>query len=265
MIEDNPPREPGMSGEIRPSLKAALIASNAGLYAAVGIATYFGLFAPIFGIVRFWPSVVIPAVYAVLFSPMIGALGAAIGIFISDMVIHGNAVLSLTVGVPANFLGFYLLGYLARGRAGVFSKSMSVILQLVPLILAGILYLSGILENPLTSILLFGQEVVSQTVISIVLGVAVAASAVVLAISIGIIMVRPGYAGLIYASSAGLMVGSLIIGVGVWLFFGLPLFAAPLLFLWTYLTEIPFLVILLPPIVDRVAKSAPERVKWLKT
>ncbi|MCD6236123.1 MAG: hypothetical protein J7J94_03950, partial [Thaumarchaeota archaeon] len=104
-----------MSGEvrIRASLEASLIAVNAALYAAFGYLTYLGLFAPVFGTVRFWPAVIIPAVFSVLFSPRIGGVGAAVGIFISDMLIHGNPLLSLTVGVPSNFIGFYLIGFLA--------------------------------------------------------------------------------------------------------------------------------------------------------
>ncbi|MEM3031716.1 MAG: hypothetical protein QXK39_02235, partial [Nitrososphaerota archaeon] len=82
------------------SLETALIAINAALYAGVGYMTFLGIFAPVVGTVRFWPVVVIPALFAVVFTPRIGALGAGLGIFISDLVIHGDAVLSLTVGVP---------------------------------------------------------------------------------------------------------------------------------------------------------------------
>ena len=51
------------------------------LYAVVGYLIYIFLpiTAPGIGIVRFWPSVVIPATFAVLFGPMVGGLGAAMG------------------------------------------------------------------------------------------------------------------------------------------------------------------------------------------
>jgi len=69
-----------------------LISLNAGLYTVVGYITYFGIV--VFG-VRFWPAVVVPAVFAVLFGSYVGDVGAAIGIFISDMLTHGMPLLSL--------------------------------------------------------------------------------------------------------------------------------------------------------------------------
>ncbi|RLE80596.1 MAG: hypothetical protein DRJ36_02085, partial [Thermoprotei archaeon] len=84
------------------------------LYAVVGYLTYLGIFCPVVGVVRFWPVVVIPAVFSVLFGPIAGGVGAAIGIFISDMLVHGNALLSVTVGVTSNFTCFYLIGVLSR-------------------------------------------------------------------------------------------------------------------------------------------------------
>jgi hypothetical protein len=44
-------------------LEPVLIAMNAALYAGVGYLTFLGIFAPVVGTVRFWPSVVIPAVF----------------------------------------------------------------------------------------------------------------------------------------------------------------------------------------------------------
>ena len=70
---------------------------NGALYATLGYMTFLGLFAPIVGVVRFWPGVFVPAVFAVLFGPVVGGVGASIGIFISDMLVHGNALLSLSL------------------------------------------------------------------------------------------------------------------------------------------------------------------------
>jgi uncharacterized membrane protein len=84
------------------------------LYAGFGYLTHLGIFAPVIGVVRFWPAVIIPAVFAILFGPVVGGLGAVIGIFLSDMAIHGDALLSMTVGVPSNLLGFYLVGSIGR-------------------------------------------------------------------------------------------------------------------------------------------------------
>ncbi len=238
--------------EKRRSLEVALIASNAALYAVVGIATYFGIFAPVFGTVRFWPSVVIPATFSILFSPWIGAVGAAIGIFISDMVVHGNPILSITVGVTSNFTGFYLIGVLARGRLNTLKKTLTVGIQTIPLIAAIILYFSGDLD-----------ELTSYVFLTVTI--------LVIAISLVVIQFKPQYSKIIYSSSAGLMVGSAIIGFGLWAYSqfavlpigvsNAPIIASLLWFLWTYLTEIPFLVFLLPPIVYAVVKAMPERVR----
>lgn len=236
----------------RRSLEAALIASNAALYAVVGLATYFGIFAPVFGTVRFWPSVVVPAIFSILFSPWIGAVGAAIGIFISDMVVHGNPILSITVGVTANFTGFYLIGILARGRLNTLKRAISVGIQAIPLIAAVLLYTSGALDE-LTSYIFLTVTIL------------------VLSVSLGVAQFKPRYSKIIYSSSAGLMAGSAMIGLGLWAYSqfavlpmgvsNAPMIASLLWFLWTYLTEIPFLVFLLPPIVYAVVKAMPEKVR----
>ena len=234
----------------RASLEVALIAVNAALYAAVGLLTYLGLFAPVFGTVRFWPAVVVPAVFSVLFTPWIGGVGAAIGIFISDMLVHGNPLLSLSVGVPSNFLGFYILGRLARSRRRTWAASLGV--QAIPLAAAGLLYWFGLVE-----------EVVAYVFLAV--------AAAVFLLGAYLALSKPRYSSLLYASAAGLMVGSAVIGVGLWAFSqffllptgesSAPIVAALVWFLWTYLTEIPFLAFLLPPIVYAVAKAMPERVR----
>lgn len=97
------------------SLRVALIAISAALYAAA-----IGATAPIstpWGIGQFRPGVVFPSMFAVVYGPLVGGTGAAIGTFIGDVVFGGgwtNALLSLVAGVPGNFIGFYLLGWFAR-------------------------------------------------------------------------------------------------------------------------------------------------------
>ncbi|MCF8885032.1 MAG: hypothetical protein QXK95_02515 [Nitrososphaerota archaeon] len=234
------------------SLDIALISTNAALYALVGLATHFGIFAPVFGTVRFWPSVFIPALFSILFSPKIGATGAAVGIFISDMVVHGNPILSITVGVTANYTGFYVIGLLARGRTTKLKTISAAGIQAIPLTIAVLQYLTRALD-----------ELTSYTFIIVAFIVFMA----------GLLsaLLKPQYSKIIYASSSGLMVGSAIIGIGLWAYsqfamlpFGVsnaPIIAALTWFLWTYLTEIPFLVLLLPPILYAVARALPEKVK----
>jgi len=242
-----------VSGEvrIRASLEASLIAVNAALYAAFGYLTYLGLFAPVFGTVRFWPAVIIPAVFSVLFSPRIGGVGAAVGIFISDMLIHGNPLLSLTVGVPSNFIGFYLIGFLATRWRGRYSATASTLIQLIPVLGCIATYQLGLLD---------------ELTFSLFLGV----SLLILVFTLALSIAQRKYIGLVAASSIGLMTGSAIIGLGLWGYSQLfvlpiggvrnaPLVAALVWFLWTYLTEIPFLHFFLPPLLQAISRAMPSR------
>ncbi|MEM4853427.1 MAG: hypothetical protein QXQ60_07655 [Thermofilum sp.] len=218
------------------SLEVALSAICAVLYALVGWLSYLGIFTPVFGVVRFWPSVFIPAVFAVAFSPLVGGLGAAVGIFISDMLIHGNALLSLTVGVPANFLGFYTVGEVYRRlRRG--SVPLLVGELVLSLAVLAILHAWGVVP---TDLLVAGSL----------------AGAVTLAFAA---VFRGDDRSVVLAGSTGLLVGSAVIGAGVWAFSqffmlptgesSLPLTAAAAWFVWTYFTEVPFIAVLTPPIV----------------
>ena len=172
-----------------------LVSINAALYTAVGYLTYAGIV--VMG-VRFWPAVIVPAVFSVLFGPVVGGVGAAIGIFTSDMLSHGLLFLSLSVGVTSNLAAFYFLGF--------FMKDYSLRRYL-------------------------------------------------------------------YVSTVSLLLGSTIIGVGVWgwsQFFTLPgsdvvtpmpILGAVSTFAWTLISEIPFLLVLVPPIVEAVKKALPHITK----
>ncbi len=174
------------------TLAIVLTAINASLYTIVGSLTYFGVV--MFG-VRFWPAVVVPAVFSVLFGPIVGGVGAAIGIFICDMLSHGNPFLSLSVGVTSNFAAFYILGQMTR-------------------------------EYSLKKYMV--------------------------------------------AATFSLLVGSAIIGIGVWFWSQfyllpgavdvnpMPMVAAWSTFAWTFISEIPFLLVLVPPIVKAARKTIPS-------
>lgn len=68
-------------------------------------------FIPTFFFVQFRPAVAIPAIFAVLFGPFVGGLGAAIGTFIASLIRYGTPLLTVFSGTPANFAGFWILGY----------------------------------------------------------------------------------------------------------------------------------------------------------
>jgi hypothetical protein len=217
---------------------------NAALYVALGILV--STIIPLnFGGVRFWPQVIIPAVFAAIFGPWVGGLGAAVGIFMSDIALGGSPVLSLMAGITSNFIGFWLLGYIANKKI-----------------------------NPQKSSLIYGALTVVAAVIAYVytnllsLGIIIGCYAVFLTI----IWIRKKWASYELGSVVGLLVGSLIIGMMV------PVYAAifapgstvfPVLtdagilalFTWTFVTEIPFMLVLGPPIIEAIHKAFPTLIK----
>ncbi|MEM4732948.1 MAG: ECF transporter S component [Candidatus Bathyarchaeia archaeon] len=236
------------------ALHVAMTGVSAALYAVVGILTNMGIVSPAVGVVRFWPAVIVPAIFAVLFGPWVGGTSAAIGIFISDMVHpgHGIALLSLTVGVPSNFAGFYLIGYLSRNKLSM----RNIVLTLAMSSIA----LTGLIAYLLT------VEVLTADLASLFLGVLFISVALV----VGFGLWKPEWKNYGLAAVVGLLVGSAIIGVGLWAysqFLPLPLtgfernapvYAIFLWLVWTFATEIPFLVTIVPPIVKVCYKAFPS-------
>ena len=236
------------------TLYVAMTGVSAALYAIVGVLTNMGVVSPVVGVVKFWPAVIVPAIFAVLFGPWVGGTSAAIGIFISDMVQpgHGIALLSLTVGVPSNFAAFYLIGLISRRNM----KWHRIITALIvgSTVLTGMIgYLFIINELPFEIVALF-------------LGVLFACVAIV----IGVGLWKPEWKSYGLASVVGLLVGSAIIGLGLWVyshFLPLPLtgfernapvYASFLWLVWTFATEIPFLVTIVPPVVKICYKAFPS-------
>jgi hypothetical protein len=256
-----------------PMLKAldiTLIAVNAALYAAVGYVLYaiFPFVCPTVGGVRFWPVVVIPATFSVLFGPMVGGGGAAIGIFISDMLIHGDPLLSLTAGVTSNLVCFGLIGYLSRLNLNW--KKAFLGLGVGVAILATLGYLAATPENVINYFSTPESKIsVEQALWNIFFVLAIFIISYAIAIAVG--YVRPKWRSFGVASVIGSIVGSGIIGIGVWgytQFFtmpaaiggahNLPYYAGLILFAWTFATEIPFMIVLVPPIVEACQKAFPS-------
>jgi len=251
-----------------PMLKAldiTLIAINAALYAAIGYVLYaiFPFVCPTVGGVRFWPVVVIPATFSVLFGPIVGGGGAAIGIFISDMLIHGDPLLSLTAGVTSNFVCFGLIGYLSRMNLN-WKKAFSGLAVGIA-ILATLGYL---IITPEAVVNYFNVSL-EEALWNIYVVLAIFVISYAIAIAVG--YVRPKWRSFGVASVVGSIVGSGIIGIGVWgytQFFtmpaaiggahNLPYYAGLILFAWTFATEIPFMIILVPPIVEACQKAFPS-------
>ncbi|MCD6509641.1 MAG: hypothetical protein J7L11_04535 [Thermoprotei archaeon] len=226
-----------------PALKVTLIAVCAALYAVLGYASYLGIFAPVIGVVRFWPPVFVPATFAVTFDPIVGGLGAAIGIFISDMLIHGNALLSLIAGVPANFLCFFIAGLGKRRKSNV-----------LPCIGVNLIMLVLCLMSPNISGVPWPIAVVYSGAVLFSLTVA----------SLLTVKAKEWSSFYVFAS-LGLLIGSVWIGITVWLFSQffilpsgesrLPLAAALAWMIWVYATEIPFMLLITPPVVSALRKA----------
>lgn len=239
------------------TIDIAMIGISAALYAIVGILTNLGIIAPFVGVVKFWPAVIIPGIFAVLFGPWVGGLGAAIGIFVSDMVQpgHGIALLSLSVGCTSNFVAFYLVGLISQRK-----MKWREILVLLTIISIG---LSGIIGY------LFTINQLSFDIMSLFLGVIIASIVIV----IGFGLWKPEWKSYGLGSVIGLLVGSTIIGLGLWAYsqqLGLPLYLmegpAPtyaifLWLIWTFATEIPFLVFVVPIVAKICYRAFPFLTK----
>jgi hypothetical protein len=238
------------------SLQLATTAINAALYAAIGaLWTVFPI--TVYG-VRFWPQVFVPGTFAVLFGPWTGGVGAAIGIFLADVIYgHHDALLSFLVGVPSNFLGFFIIGWIANRSL---ARGMKQILLIVSLLFPIALAVYGIVLLAVPAGFNSPQFVVAA--IGLIAVVAI----------LGLTVMRNRWANLEAASSIGLGIGSIWIGVGIVAYsslFALPTVlglgsgALPFTFAYgtiafTYLSEIPFLLLLTPPVVAASKAAFPN-------
>jgi uncharacterized membrane protein len=240
------------------SLEVAMIGICAALYAVIGLLTSFGLS---LGGVAFWPAVVIPSIFAVLFGPWVGGIGAAIGIFIRDMMYHGDPLLSLSAGVTSNFAMCFLLGYISRTNLNRKKLSLSVIIGGI-IIVAGLLLPTVLLP---TESLLFTGLTSSETIA--LFTVLVVAS--ILAVTI-MFAFKKEWKNFSVGALIGQGVGATIVAIVVWtysnLFFSpngyfkspIPSSFVPLIFVWTFATEIPFVLLLGPPIIKACYKAFPS-------
>jgi len=231
------------------ALDIAATALNIALYAAFGYVFFYILpiTTPGLGLVRFWPQVIIPAIFAVIFGPWVGGIGAAGGIFISDMLIHGNPILSLMAGVTSNFVGFALIGYMANRK--VEWKIPIAVLGIMSILLAWISF-----------------DVVVSEYALLFSGIIIGSYAILLIIA----FINRKWRSYELGCMTGLLVGSAIIGAMVPVFsqfFIMPgnteltpltVPAGLAYMVWTFATEIPFLIILGPPILEACYKAFPS-------
>lgn len=240
------------------TLNVAMIGVCAALYAVIGRLTDFGVTV---GGVAFWPAAVIPAVFAVLFGSWTGGLGAAIGIFIRDMLFHGDPLLSLSAGVTSNFVAFFFIGYISRRNLDWKKVGIGAIIGSIT-IAVGLLLPTVWLpaESGAYTGLSSSDSVLLFFVAVIVTVLAMTAVA----------KFWPEWKNYGVGSIVGLGIGSAIVAGAVWaysqVFFSptgyfkapVPSTFAIIIFVWTFATEIPFILLLGPPIIKACYKAYPS-------
>lgn len=237
---------------------AALIGISAAIYAVVGRLTDLGL---TFLGVAFYPAVIVPAVFAALFGPWVGGFGAAIGIFIRDMLFHGNPFLSLTAGVPPNFLVFFMIGYISP-------KTIDMKKLIITALLAVVVVIAGLLVPTVIA----PADFSAATGLSTIQLVALFVSTVVLSLTVILIVTKrwKEWRSFAVGSVIGMIMGAILLAVAYWgysqLFFDptgyvkapLAISFIPILFVWTFITEIPFVLLAGPPIIKAVRRAFPS-------
>jgi uncharacterized membrane protein len=219
----------------------AAMALNAALYIAVGVIFYFVV--PVrFEGVRFWPPVIVPAIFAVFFGPWVGGIGGGIGIFFTDIILGNDPLLSVMAGITSNFALFFIIGFVAQKKTRW--KVPTVAYGIVSILMAWLAYVYA-------SIFWVGVVVASYIAFLV------------------FTLLSTKWRSFEVGSVTGLLVGSAIIGSMVPLYaylftppgqtplaaFTLP--AALALFIFTFATEIPFLLVLGPPIIEAVNVAFP--------
>jgi hypothetical protein len=227
-----------------------VIGISAALYAAFGILTAGWSFLG----VGFLPAVVIPAIFAVLYGPWVGGLGAAIGIFIRDMFVHGIPLLSLSAGVPPNFIVFFLIGYISCRNISLKQALAGVTIAAVGLLVPALVFLpdfstfTGLSSEAF--LLTFGLTIVLSFVI------------------IAVVAVRwKEWRSYAIGTVVGQALGAALLSVTVWAvspfflnYFGTPFAAIYILplFVWTFATEIPFVLLVGPPVIKACYRAFPS-------
>jgi hypothetical protein len=228
----------------------AVIGICAALYAVVGRLTAGVTFLG----VGLLPAVVIPAIFAVLYGPWVGGIGGAIGIFIRDMFVHGNAVLSLAAGVPPNFILFFLIGYLSHREIDLKKTLIGVVVAAIGLLVPTIVFLPDLVAftglSQLELVLVFSLTVILSLVVIALVAIRykqwrsfAVAAVVAQAAGAGLLSVTVWAVSPYFVS---------IIGLALPISFVIPLFV------WTFATELPFILLVGPPIIKACYRAFPS-------
>ncbi len=230
------------------AIDVAGLALNIALYVALGYVFY--TLVPIsYGGVRFWPQVIVPAVFAVVFGPLVGGIGAAVGIFISDAIFGNNLLLSLIAGVTSNFVAFFLIGYISKKKINWMTPVIAYGLATAVFMYIGFAF----------------TEIDLWTKIAFI-GV-VGASYIVFLVPV-VILRNSRWRSFDIGAVIGMLLGAAIIGATVPPFLSYFLNGPPLTlplalstFFFTYFTELPFVLVLGPPIIAAVYRAFPALMR----
>jgi len=237
------------------TLDIAVIGISAALYAAFGISTAGFSFLG----VGFLPAVIIPAVFAVLFGPWVGGISAAIGIFIRDMFVHGIPLLSLSAGVPPNFIMFFLIGYITHRSISLKQALAGVSIAAIVLTMITVIFVPDFIAT-----FALGGAVVSADFVYI----AVLSTIIPTLVVITIVAIRwkewrsYAIAAVIGQTTGAALLATTISAVSPYFvnnYFGTvygPSTILPL-FVWTFVTEIPFILLVGPPIIKVCFRAFP--------
>ncbi len=230
------------------AIDVAGLALNIALYVAVGY-IFYSLIPISYGGVRFWPPVIVPAVFAVVFGPLVGGIGAAVGIFLSDALFGNNLLLSLIAGVTSNFVAFFLIGYIAKKK----------IRWAAPVIAYGIA----------TAIFIWiGYAYTALDFWTKIAFIAVVAGSYIIFLVPVVILRNSRWRSFEVGSVLGMLLGAGIIAATVPPFLAYFLKGAPVTvpltlstFFFTFFTEIPFVLILGPPIIAAINRAFPTLMR----
>ena len=235
----------------------AVIGVCAALYAVVGRLTDFGV---TFIGVAFWPAAVIPAIFAALYGPWVGGTSAAIGIFARDMLAHGNPLLSLMAGVPPNFIMFFIIGYVSQRRFDMKKLKIGALISVIVMV-SGLLLPTLVLPAEFAA---WTQGLSTWTIVAIFVSTVGSSLAAIAYVS----KRWPEWRSYSIGSIIGQGIGAAILSVMLWLYtqlfystlFPTPLQASliPAIFIWTFATEIPFVLLIGPPVIQACYNAFPS-------
>ncbi len=230
------------------AIDVAGLALNIALYVVVGY-IFYSLIPISYGGVRFWPPVIVPAVFAVVFGPLVGGIGAAVGIFLSDAIFGNNLLLSLIAGVTSNFVAFFLIGYIAKKKISWITPLVAYGVATTVFIWIGYAY-TGL--DFWTKIAFIGVVVASYVIFLVPV----------------VVLRNSRWRSFEVGSVLGMLLGAGIIAATVPPFIAYFLNGAPLsvplalsTFFFTFFTEIPFILVLGPPIIAAINRAFPALMR----